>query len=73
MSYGGILNGHGIVFLAVMMVAGLLLLTSLWKTDIDRPEDCKAFFMRTPLVGNIILTGLIVDVLLKRWIAGIPF
>ncbi|KAJ7237579.1 UbiA prenyltransferase [Mycena rebaudengoi] len=73
MSYGGILNGHGIVFLAVMMMAGLLLLTSLWKTDIDRPEDCKAFFMRTPLVGNIILTGLIVDVLLKRWIAGIPF
>jgi 4-hydroxybenzoate polyprenyltransferase len=70
--YGGTQNGHGLPFWIAMMVAGALLLTRLWSTNIDHPEDCKRLFLGTPFVGQIILIGLISDSVCTRVLAGIP-
>ncbi|KAJ6608072.1 UbiA prenyltransferase [Mycena sp. CBHHK59/15] len=70
--YGGIQNGQGLTFCIGMAVAGALLFIRLWKTDIDRPEDCKRVFLGTPRVGQIILLGLIIDSVGNRCLAGVP-
>ncbi|KAF8916052.1 UbiA prenyltransferase [Mucidula mucida] len=73
LSYGGMLNGHGLAFYLGVIVAGMSLLVPLVKTDIDRPVDCKNLFLGTPRVGQIILGGLVADALIHRWMAGVPF
>ncbi|KAJ7177493.1 UbiA prenyltransferase [Mycena crocata] len=70
-SYGGILNGHGPPFFIGMAVAGAMLFFRLWKTDIDRPGDCRRFFLETPRIGQLILAGLVVDALRSRNISGL--
>lgn len=72
MVYGGLLNGQGIPFFVSVAVIGFLLSRSLWHTNIDEPESCKALFLGTPFLGQIILGGLILDAVLHRWIEGIP-
>lgn len=72
-SYGGWLNGHGIIFFISVVVAGAILFKRLSQTNIDRPEDCRAFFLDTPLVGNVVLMGLVVDSVFRRFSQGIPF
>ncbi|KAJ7861239.1 UbiA prenyltransferase [Mycena olivaceomarginata] len=64
--YGGVLNGQGVPFFYSVAVSGLILLLSLWGTDVDNPESCKAFFLRTPLLGQIILCGFIWDAVAHR-------
>ncbi|KAJ7713679.1 UbiA prenyltransferase family [Mycena olivaceomarginata] len=72
MVYGGLLNGQGIPFFVSVAVIGFLLSRSLWHTNIDEPESCKALFLGTPFLGQIILGGLVLDAVLHRWIEGIP-
>ncbi|KAJ7842669.1 UbiA prenyltransferase, partial [Mycena olivaceomarginata] len=69
--YGGVLNGQGVPFFCSVAVSGLILLLSLWGTDIDNPESCKAFFLRTPLLGQIILCGFIWDAVAYRLEEGL--
>ncbi|KAJ7867924.1 hypothetical protein B0H14DRAFT_2503982 [Mycena olivaceomarginata] len=64
MVYGGLLNGQGIPFFVSVAVIGFLLSRSLWHTNIDEPESCKALFLGTPFLGQIILGGLILDAVL---------
>ncbi|KAF7354625.1 4-hydroxybenzoate polyprenyltransferase, mitochondrial [Mycena sanguinolenta] len=71
--YGGSLNGQGIPFYASVAIAGILLVTALLRTDIDKPDDCKDFFLLTPLFGQIILGGFVADAILHRLVEGIPF
>ncbi|KAJ7876350.1 UbiA prenyltransferase [Mycena olivaceomarginata] len=44
---------------------------SLWGTDIDNPASCKAFFLRTPLLGQIILCRFIWDAVAHRLEEGL--
>ncbi|KAJ7618514.1 UbiA prenyltransferase [Roridomyces roridus] len=73
LSYGGALNGHGWAFQIGVLGAGIVLLSGLAKTNIDSPETCKAMFLGTPLVGQIVLAGFVVDAVLHRGMEGIPF
>ncbi|CAK5278173.1 unnamed protein product [Mycena citricolor] len=66
LTYGGAANGHGALFFGAVAVAGALLLSALAGTDIDAPADCKRFFLKTPMIGQIILAGLAADVLWER-------
>jgi 4-hydroxybenzoate polyprenyltransferase len=72
MTYGGVLNGQGWPYFAALFSAGVLLLPRLLKTNIDRPEDCRTLFLGTPLIGQIILGGLLVDAVTQRLISGVP-
>lgn len=72
MTYGGMLNNQGPAYYVGLAVAGFMLLYKLLQTDIDRPEQCKDLFLGTPLVGQVILGGLVVDVLARRIQEGIP-
>jgi 4-hydroxybenzoate polyprenyltransferase len=65
------LNSQGILFYASIAIAGGLLLATLMRTDIDCPEECKAMFLSTPLVGQIILVGFVADAVAHRINEGI--
>ncbi|KAJ6473160.1 UbiA prenyltransferase family-domain-containing protein [Mycena sanguinolenta] len=71
--YGGSLNDQGIPFYVSVGIAGILLMIALWRIDIDKPDDCKDFFLLTPLLGQIILCGFVADAALHRLMEGIPF
>ncbi|KAJ7747985.1 UbiA prenyltransferase [Mycena maculata] len=66
LTYGGMLNGQGAPFYASVVVAGCILLWSLLRTDIDCPAECKAMFLTTPLIGQVILVGFVVDAAIYR-------
>ncbi|KAF8880787.1 UbiA prenyltransferase [Infundibulicybe gibba] len=70
--YGGWMNGHGPSFFAGIAVAAALLLPQLLSTDVDIPDDCRKLFLGTPLVGQAILGGFVVDSVLSRLTNGIP-
>lgn len=72
MAYGGVLNHQGIAYFAALFCASILLLPRLLKTNIDRPEDCRALFLGTPLIGQVILGGLVIDAVAHRLNSGIP-
>ncbi|RDB21359.1 4-hydroxybenzoate polyprenyltransferase, mitochondrial [Hypsizygus marmoreus] len=72
LSYGGYLNGHGPLFYLGVICAAILLLPRLIATDVDRPEDCRNLFLGTPLVGQVILGGLVMDAVTHRLRSGIP-
>ncbi|KIK53856.1 hypothetical protein GYMLUDRAFT_49149 [Collybiopsis luxurians FD-317 M1] len=72
LSYGGYLNGHGIAFFAGVLIAAGLLMSKLLTTDVDRPEDCRDFFLQTPLIGQVVLGGFVADAVLARLTSGIP-
>ncbi|KAF7354629.1 4-hydroxybenzoate polyprenyltransferase, mitochondrial [Mycena sanguinolenta] len=71
--YGGSLNDQGVPFYVSVGFAGVMLIDALLRTDIDKPDDCKHFFLLTPLLGQIILGGFVVDAVLHRFIEGIAF
>ncbi|KAJ6579625.1 UbiA prenyltransferase [Mycena vulgaris] len=73
LTYGGMLNGQGTAFYVGVAIAGYILLKSLVVTDINCPEKCKAMFLSTPVVGQIILGGLVVDAVAYRVVEGIAF
>ncbi|KAJ7933636.1 UbiA prenyltransferase [Mycena leptocephala] len=73
LTYGGMLNNQGIPFYVSVAVAGVMLLTALLRTDVDCPGDCKRLFLGTPLLGKIILSGLVIDAVLHRWKEGVAF
>ncbi|KAJ7499861.1 UbiA prenyltransferase [Mycena latifolia] len=73
LAYGGVLNNQGIPFYISVAVAGVMLLIALSRTDIDRPNDCKALFLGTPLLGQIILGGFVADAVLHRFAEGVAF
>ncbi|KAJ7124496.1 UbiA prenyltransferase [Mycena epipterygia] len=73
LTYGGMLNGQGVAFYAGVAVAGVVLLRSLVATDINCPEKCRAMFLSTPLVGQIILGGFVADAVVYRVTEGIAF
>lgn len=72
LSYGGWVNRQGMPFYTGIAIAAVMLLPPLWKTDIDVPEQCKRFFLRTPNIGKVILAGLVVDVISHRLRNGLP-
>lgn len=72
MTYGGVLNGQGVPYFAALLCAGILLLPRLLQTNIDRPEDCRALFLGTPLIGQVILGGLVIDAVAHRLNSGVP-
>ncbi|KAJ3517449.1 hypothetical protein NLJ89_g508 [Agrocybe chaxingu] len=69
--YAGALNGHGWCYYSAVAFASVLLMSRLFKTDIDKPEDCKRFFLQTVPVGQIILSGIVGDVILNRLVNDI--
>ncbi|KAK7053742.1 mitochondrial 4-hydroxybenzoate polyprenyltransferase [Favolaschia claudopus] len=69
--YGGMLNSQGTPFYVGVAAAGVLLLSTLLHTDIDSPSGCKEFFLLTPLVGEIILGGFVIDAIYHRVVGGI--
>ncbi|KAJ4471122.1 UbiA prenyltransferase [Lentinula edodes] len=71
LSYGGYLNGHSYPFFAGVMLAAGLLLSKLLRTDIDRPADCRDFFLQTPLIGQILVGGFVADAIIGRISSGI--
>ncbi|TFK95266.1 UbiA prenyltransferase [Pterulicium gracile] len=71
-AYAGFENGHSITFFASVAIAGTLLMYRLLGTNINSSSDCKRMFLDTPTVGNIILFGLLADVLYHRLSTGIP-
>ncbi|KAJ6588465.1 UbiA prenyltransferase [Mycena capillaripes] len=68
--YGGILNRQGALFYAGVAAAGFILLRGLQRTDIDSPAECKAFFLATPMIGQIILVGFVADAVIYRYLEG---
>ncbi len=72
MSYGGYLNGQGLSFYLAVAASGGILLKELLSTDIDDPRQCMKFFLHTPMIGNIVLGGLVLDAVLQRAVVGIP-
>ncbi|KAJ6544317.1 UbiA prenyltransferase [Mycena capillaripes] len=73
LTYGGVLNNQGIPFFVSVAIAGVMLLTTLSRTDIDVPSDCKDLFLGTPLLGQIILGGFVADAVLYRFVEGVAF
>jgi 4-hydroxybenzoate polyprenyltransferase len=73
LTYGGMLNGHGPTFYVGVALAGVVLFRSLVATDVNCPEKCKAMFLSTPFVGQIILGGFVVDAMVHRVVEGIAF
>ncbi|KAJ6544329.1 UbiA prenyltransferase [Mycena capillaripes] len=73
LAYGGMLNDQGVAFYAGVVVAGIVLFRSLAATDVNCPETCKAMFLSTPRVGQIILGGFVVDAVVHRIVEGIAF
>lgn len=71
LTYGGWLNGQGIMFYVSVAAAAAMLLPPLWNTDLDNPEHCKNFFLRTPNIGQVILAGLIIDGVSHRIANGV--
>lgn len=72
LAYGGYLNNHGVPFYVSLFCAALLLLPSLWQTDIDSPRQCHAFFSKTPFIGQIIFAGFLLDAVSYRVTHGLP-
>ncbi|KAF8624709.1 hypothetical protein AX17_007040 [Amanita inopinata Kibby_2008] len=72
LAYGGALNNQGAAFFISIGIAGVLLISKLLYTDVDRPEDCRRLFLDTPMIGMIILAGLVVDSVFDRLRTGIP-
>ncbi|KAJ7640822.1 UbiA prenyltransferase [Mycena polygramma] len=70
LAYGGMLNQQGILYYASLAAAGVILLRGLLRTDIDCPDECKAFFLETPLVGQGILLGFVADAVLQRYLVA---
>ncbi|KAF7292861.1 hypothetical protein MIND_01185100 [Mycena indigotica] len=70
LAYGGVMNGHGITFLASVVVAAVDLFSGLLGTNVDNPAECKKFFLATPRIGQWVLGGLVADSLLHRFLEG---
>ncbi|RDB20300.1 4-hydroxybenzoate polyprenyltransferase, mitochondrial [Hypsizygus marmoreus] len=70
--FAGVSNGQGYAFYIGITCAGGLQLARLLKTDIEKPGDCEKVFRGTPLIGQIILGGLVIDAVLQRVVNGIP-
>ncbi|KAJ4464374.1 UbiA prenyltransferase family [Lentinula aciculospora] len=71
LTYGGHLNGHSYPFFAAVLLAAGLLVSKLLSTDIDRPADCRDFFLQTPLIGQILVGGFVADAVIARISLGI--
>ncbi|KAJ7701748.1 UbiA prenyltransferase [Mycena rosella] len=67
LAYGGILNGQGISFYVGVVLGGIILVKTVVTTDIDCPAQCKAMFLTTPLVGQIVLVGFVADAVVHRY------
>ncbi|KAL0945374.1 hypothetical protein HGRIS_000873 [Hohenbuehelia grisea] len=70
--YGGIANGQGWPYFVGVSIAGAMLLVKLAQTNIDNPHDCRDLFLGTVSVGQVILAGLVIDVVAQRLMDGIP-
>ncbi|KAK0471054.1 UbiA prenyltransferase family-domain-containing protein [Armillaria novae-zelandiae] len=72
MSFAGYLNEQGIAFYISVALSAFVLVKGLIVTDIDKPRECMQFFLHTPMIGNLILAGLVVDAVVHRLVEGIP-
>ncbi|KAK0200271.1 hypothetical protein DFS33DRAFT_1360273 [Desarmillaria ectypa] len=59
------------IFDVFVALPAFVLLTELLATDIDKPRECM-IFLHTPTIGNLILTGLVVDTIVQRVVEGNP-
>ncbi|KAJ7701743.1 hypothetical protein B0H17DRAFT_1127988 [Mycena rosella] len=66
LAYGGMLHGQGISFYVGVVLGGIILVKTVVTADIDCPAQCKAMFLTTPLVGQIVLVGFVVDTVVHR-------
>jgi 4-hydroxybenzoate polyprenyltransferase len=71
LAYGGYLNGHSYPFFAGLLLAEVLLMSKLLRTNVDNPGDCKDFFLQTPLIGQVVLAGFVADAVIARVTNGI--
>ncbi|KAF9564157.1 UbiA prenyltransferase [Agrocybe pediades] len=72
LTYGGIMNTHGLFYFLGVGVAAIRLMSQLISVDVDKPESCRNFFLDTVRVGQIILGGIVVDTIYYRISHGIP-
>ncbi|KDR74734.1 hypothetical protein GALMADRAFT_227148 [Galerina marginata CBS 339.88] len=72
LSHGGLLNRQGGFYFGGLTIAGMLLFARLWRTNVYRPEECRQFFLQTVWIGQIILGGVVLDVVFHRLRNGIP-
>ncbi|PPQ95268.1 hypothetical protein CVT26_014842 [Gymnopilus dilepis] len=69
-SYAGFLNQQGIFYFAGVALAFARLIYFLLRVDIDKPQDCRDFFLDTITVGQIILSGIVLDAFFSRVLSG---
>lgn len=67
-AYAGWLNGQGISFYLGLLCGAIMLFSKMIKTDVDVPNDCREFFLKTKPIGQVILTGLVVDAGVMTWV-----
>ncbi|KAJ8508741.1 hypothetical protein ONZ45_g9014 [Pleurotus djamor] len=72
LTYGAFLNDHALPVYVAIAISGFMLFNRLLQTDIDRPEDCKRLFLDTVTVGQVILSGFVVDAVASRIMDGVP-
>ncbi|KAF9451435.1 UbiA prenyltransferase [Macrolepiota fuliginosa MF-IS2] len=66
-AYAGWLNGQGVGFFIALLCAAAMLFSKLITTNIDVPNDCREFFLKTVPIGQVILIGLVVDAGVITW------
>ncbi|KAK0452935.1 uncharacterized protein EV420DRAFT_1697675 [Desarmillaria tabescens] len=71
MAWARYLNEQGVAYYVAVVLSASVLLKVLLVMDIDKRRECMRFFLHTPTFGNLILTGLIVDVVVQRAVEGI--
>ncbi|VDC04870.1 unnamed protein product [Peniophora sp. CBMAI 1063] len=71
LAYGASLNGHGPILYAALAAVTLQLLYGIAHTDVNVRSQCWYFFLLTPRIGAILVTGFITDVVFYRWMNGL--
>ena len=60
-----------ITMFSALTIVSLILFPKLLRTDIDTPRDCRSFTLDTPLIGQVILGGFVLDAVVQRALSGI--
>ncbi|TFY55836.1 hypothetical protein EVG20_g9173 [Dentipellis fragilis] len=71
LAYLGVRDGYGLPFFCSILFATGLVLRRLSRTDIDRPESCRDFFVGMPFISQIVIGGLATDAIYCRLLRGI--
>ncbi len=72
MSWASYLSEQGIAYHISIVLSVFVTLKELFVTDIDKLRQCMKFFLHTPTIGNLILTGLVGNAVVHWVVEGIP-